>query len=178
MSELLAATLGAFAVIGIPFVAWFSRRATREGRLLLRVERLGSVLALMPLSPERDIFETHVNGAVADLNLWLDADNAKRRGFIRNVNRWTYSLGVLAALVVLPSIDATVNPWQSSLVGTIIGGTIAIVTIGTSFLLERSARSKAARAEEERDEAAAVLRMEALRRGEQLPECPPVKRHW
>jgi len=169
MPEFFAAALGALAVVGIPLVAWFSRRATREGRLLLRVEQLGSVFALMPSSPERDIFEVHVTSAIAELNSWLDADNAHRRRLIRNINGWTYCLGVLAVFIALPSIDTTANPWQSSLLGAAIGVTIAIMTMAASFLLERSARSKAARAAKERDEAAAALRMQAIRQGERLP---------
>ena len=176
MSEVFAAALGALAVIGIPLVAWFSQRATREGRLLLRVERLGSVYALMPISPEKETFEVHLTGAVADLNAWLDADNAKRRKTIRLVSGWTYAIGVVAVLIALPSVDTAKNPWQSSLLGAVIGVTIAAVTTGASFLLERSARAKSARAAKEREDAAAALRMEALRQGEPMPMAQPSKK--
>jgi hypothetical protein len=176
MSEVVGAVIGAIAVVCIPLAAWFSRRATREGRLLLRVERLGSVFALIPDSTEKDTFELHVIGAVADLNSWLDADNAKRRKLIRTINRWTYGIGVLAVFIALPSIDTSANPWQSSVLGTVIGLSIAGVTMGASFLLERSARAKSALAAKAREDAAAALRMEALRQGEPMPMAQPLKK--
>lgn len=176
MSEVIGAVIGAVAVICIPLVAWFSRRATREGRLLLRLERLGSVFALIPDSAEKDVFEVHLTGAAGDLNSWLDADNAKRRKLIRNINRWTYGIGVLAALFALPSIDSAANPWQSSLLGAASGVAIAAVTMGASLLLERSARSKSARAAKEREDAATALRIEALRQGEPMPIAVSVKK--
>jgi hypothetical protein len=175
MSEVFAAALGALAVIGIPIAAWFSRRATREGRLLLRVERLGSVYALIPTSSEKEKFAVHLVRATANLNAWLDVDNAKRRKTIRLVSGWTYGIGVIAVLVVIPTIDTDAHPWQSSLLGAVVGIAIAAVTMGTSFLLERSARTKASRAATEREAAAAALRMEALRRGESIPTLRPSK---
>lgn len=169
MSEIFVAALGVLAVIGIPIVTWFSRRATREGRLLLRVERLGSVYALMPISPEKDIFEVHLIGAITDLNAWLDADNAKRRKLIRLARGSTYAIGVVAVLIALPFMDAAANPWQAFLLGSIIGVASTAVTMGTSFLLEREARAKSALAAKEREDAAAALRMKALRKGEPMP---------
>ena len=53
MSDVTAAVVGAVAVTCIPVFAWFSRRATKEGRLLLRVDRLGKAYALMPDSDEK-----------------------------------------------------------------------------------------------------------------------------
>ena len=50
MTEIAGSIVGAAVVICIPLIAWFSRRATREGRLMLPVERLGIVYALMPHS--------------------------------------------------------------------------------------------------------------------------------
>ena len=169
MSEILPAALGALAVIGIPLVSWFSRRATREGRLLLRMERLGSVYALMPASPEKNTFGVYLIGAVADLNSWLDTDNAKRRRLISTINRWTYGIGVAAVFITLPSIDTTANPWLTSVLGAVIGLTIALITMSAAYFLERNARQKSARAAKEREDAAAAVRMEALRRGEPLP---------
>lgn len=169
MPEIIGAVVGALAVIGIPLVAWFARRATREGRLLLRVERLGSVHALMPESPEKSIFEVHLTGALDDLNSWMDLDNVKRRKLIRKINWWTYGIGAVAVLVTLPTIDPTVNPWQASLTGTVIGVAISVVTLGASFVLERSGRKKSAQKAAEREEAVAALRLEALRKGTRAP---------
>ena len=128
-------------------------------------------------SRERDIFEVHTTAAVAELNSWLDAENVNCRRLIRNIKIRTYWLGVLAVFMVLPSLDTTANAWQSSLLGALIGVTIAIITTGASFLLERSARSRATRSAKERDEAAAFLRTEALRQGERPPVSPRSLNH-
>jgi len=175
MSEVLAAALGAIALVGIPFVAWFSRRATREARLLLRVEKLGTAYRLMPSSPEKTTFESHLTRAIADVNSWLDPESATRRRLVRKINRWTYGFGVLALFVTFPLINTTENPWQSSFLGAGIGVAIAIITTVASFLVERNARTKSALAAKERDKAAAALRMNALRRGEPMPVSQPSK---
>ncbi|CAO1649202.1 hypothetical protein NYA9BBAC_00222 [Salinibacterium sp. NYA9b] len=175
MSEIFATVLGALAVIGIPLVAWFSRRATREGRLLLRIERLGAAYALMPISPEKDSFEVHLIGAITDLNEWLEADNAKRRKLIRLIHGWIYAIGVIAVFIAIPSLETAERPWQSFLIGSVLGITIAAVTIGASFLLERGARAKSALAAKEREEGAAALRMKALLKGEPIPMAQDFK---
>jgi hypothetical protein len=176
MSEVFAAALAALAVVGIPLVAWFSRRATREGRLLLRIERLGSVYSLMPASLEKNTFEVRVTEAVADLNRWLDEDNAKRRTIVRLISGATYAIGVVAVLIALPFLDAAANPLQSSLFGSVVGVAIAAVTTGASFVLERSASAKSARAAKEREGAADALRIEALRQGHPLPIPQPANK--
>lgn len=78
MNQLVGAVIGAIAVVSIPLVAWFSRRATREGRLLVRVERLGSAYRVMPASGERTEFEQHLRRAIAHLNDWLSIPRSER----------------------------------------------------------------------------------------------------
>jgi len=176
MSEVFAAALGAFAVLVIPLVAWFSRRATREGRLLLRIERLGAVYALMPASPERKAFETYLNASIGDLNAWLNADNAKRRRIIRLISGCAYVIGVVFVLAVIPYLDADADPWQTGALGSIVGFAIAAVSLLASLVMERSARTKSAAEAIAREEAAAAIRIEALRQGEPFPTVPTVKR--
>lgn len=165
MSELLAAALGALAVIGIPLVAWYSRRATREGRLLLRIQKFGSAYELMPESSEKETFRVHLTGAIADLNSWMDADNASRRKLIRRINGWTYGVGVAALLLSLPIVESPSQPWLASVLGTTIGFAIAIATMSASFVVERSARQKSAETARQRDEALAEARVAAFQQG-------------
>lgn len=166
MSALVGAIIGAVALICIPLIAWFSRRSTREGRLILRVERLGNVFALMPESSEKETFKAHVNSAVASLNSWLDPDNVKRRKTIRQVSFGTYAFCVVVVLFSALFVNTAKTPWFTSVVGIVLGVLIAVITQGTSFLLERSARVKKEKALVDSENAAAAVRMEALRRGE------------
>ncbi|HEX4402913.1 MAG TPA: hypothetical protein VHZ98_16450 [Galbitalea sp.] len=166
MPGIIGAVVGALAVIGIPIVAWLSRRVTQEGRRMLRVERLGTVYAVMPDSPEKDAFKVHVTGAIASLNSWLDPDNARRRRIVRGVSTVTYVVGVILVLVTVPFVDATKNPWFSSLFGIVIGFGIALITFGTSYILDRSTRAKKSREAAQQERAAAAARMDALMRGE------------
>jgi amino acid transporter len=169
MPEILGAVVGAIAVIGIPLVAWFSRRATQEGRLTLRVERLGTVYALMPNSAEKETFKSHLTGTIASLNSWLDPDNARRRRIIHRVSIATYVVCLVVVLCTAPFVDTARTPWFTSVLGVVIGLVVSLITFGTSYLLERSTRIKRERDTAEREEAAAATRMDALRRGEALP---------
>jgi hypothetical protein len=164
MYELVGPVIGAIAVIGIPLVAWLSRRSTREGRLLMRVERLGTAHALMPDSAEKNSFAVYLVAAISDLNSWLNPDNAKRRRLIRRIFGWTYALGVIAVLISIPAVNDESKPWLPSTLGISIGTGIAAITMGSSFLIERSARRKAALARKRAEDAESQARMEALLR--------------
>lgn len=166
MSEIIGAIVGALAVIGIPIAAWLSHRVTQEGRRTLRVERLGTVYAVMPDSLEKEAFKVHVTDAIASLTSWLDPDNARRRRIVRGVSTVTYIFGVILVLATVPFVGATKNPWFSSVFGIVIGFAVALITFGTSYILERSTRAKKSREAAEQERAAAVARMDALMRGE------------
>jgi uncharacterized membrane protein len=117
----------------------------------------------MPASPEKDTFGVYLTGAVADLNSWMDIENAKRRRLIRRINSWTYVIGVAGVLAALPVLDMAANPWLTSVVGAVAGSVIAVTTMAASHFVERSASQKSARAGKDREAAAATARMEALR---------------
>ena len=153
--QLLPAVIGAIALVGIPAVAWFSRRATREGRLLLRIERLGSAYALLPDSLERTTFERHLTVAVAALNDWLDESNKARRRLERKIFWWSYSIGVILVTAYVALTPFKTNPWVTGLVEVVVAGLISLVTYGSSSLLSRRARKDAA-----------DRRMQAISRGE------------
>ena len=170
MSDVTAAVVGAVAVTCIPVFAWFSRRATKEGRLLLRVDRLGKAYALMPDSDEKGTFEMHLRSAVAAVNDWLDEGNRARRKLQRELSVGAYILGVAAVLIALPFADTEQTPWFPSVLGVVVGIGIALVSFGSSFLLDRGARKTAMRQGRAREEAEASRRMEAIRTGRVPPE--------
>jgi hypothetical protein len=163
MPEITGAIIGALAAVGIPLIAWFSRRATHVGRLLLRVERLGTAFAVMPISAERDTFSVHLRQAIGELNEWLDQETAKRRKILRWVSGVTYAAGVSGAVWMVQSLDEGAKPWLSPVIGIVAGVAVSAISLGTQGLLDRSARVKrdsAARAAEAKE---AEARMEILR---------------
>lgn len=165
MSQLVGAVIGAIAVVSIPLVAWFSRRATREGRLLVRVERLGSAYGVMPASSERGEFEQHLRRAIAHLNDWLDTEKRARRRLQRQISGIAYVVGVLAVFVAIPLIGPG-NSVATSILGIVVGSLISIVGFGSTFLLERSATRQAEAGARAEAAAAERVRLDALRRGE------------
>jgi hypothetical protein len=166
MSDLLGPILATIAVVGIPLISWFSRRATHEGRLLLRVERLGAAYALMPDSAERAEFEQHLRQVVGSLNQWLDADNRARRQLRVALSAIVYVLGVSAVVVLVSFIgsgDSAVGFW----LGVAGGALVAVINFGISLLVDRWATRKAASKEQSERDAEASARLEALRLGKQ-----------
>jgi hypothetical protein len=166
MAEVFGPLVTAIAVVGIPLVSWFSRRATREGRLLLRVERLGSAFAVMPASAERTEFELHLRNAVALLNEWLDSENRDRRR-IRIAVLVAASLAALVVLIFAFPIVGAANTVGQTWLGVAVGSSIALINFGTSLLIERAAARKSAAREQSARAAEATARMEALRLGAQ-----------
>lgn len=141
MPELAGPLIGSLAVIVIPLVTWFGRRATHQGRLTLRVERLGAIFAVMPQSPEREEFSIHLRCAVGDLNEWLDPAAAKRRQILRVASGSAYTVGVAVAILLLQSVDQEAKPWISPLVGIGSGIAISAVSLATERILKRRARA-------------------------------------
>jgi hypothetical protein len=158
MSEVLAAVIGAAAVLVIPLVAWSSQRMTREGRLLLRVNRLGSAFALMPESHEKKAFEAHLRRAIGELNEWVDPTSKAQRAVQRVIGGFLYVLGV-AILFLVYELVGVQNTWLTSLLGVLIGCGIAAVSLMSGAVIQRvAAKREEARQQDER--------MERIRRGE------------
>jgi hypothetical protein len=159
MSEVAGAVIAALALLGIPVVTWFSRRATREGRLLLRIERLGAVYALMPPSEERETFEKFLRAAIRDLNKWMDLDSTKRRRIHRWVFGLTYGLGVVASVALVQSVDQQAKIWVSPIAGIGAGVVISMITLLASEILDRRAKNELETATNEKERAQIQARM-------------------
>ena len=165
MNEMLGPILGAIAVTGIPLVTWISSRATKERRLILRVNRLGGVYALMPESSEKDTFERHVTRAISKLNAWLDFNTARRRQIMRWVSGSVYVVGVSVAFAISESVDAGAKTWVSPLVGGAVGVAIPVLSSVTARVLDRNELMKSAAEKKASDEAATASRIQALSMG-------------
>lgn len=144
MIEFASALIGALVVASIPAIAWLSKRATREGRLMLRIQQLGSTFALMPESQEKEIFRGFLDSAVSELNAWLEPDNFKRRRLIRGSSIAIYVIGLISVFVLVPVTNAVDDPKFSVLIGSVIGILIVVATSLTSYFLERRSRRDAA----------------------------------
>jgi len=163
VSDLAPALLGALALIGIPIVAWLSQRVTREGRLLGRLRRLGTVYNLLPDSPEKDTFGAHITSVVSDLNAWIDSETLQRRVRTRLVWSITYSLGVAGSITVAVAVGKEDQPWLSFAIGLGFGVVITAVASGLTWMLDRRSQERAAKEANRKAEAAAAERIESLR---------------
>lgn len=158
MNEVVAAIIGAAAVILIPLFAWSSQRLTREGRLLVRVNRLGSAFAVMPQSPEKVEFEGYLRRAVADLNEWISPAKKAQRAVVRFIGGVLYIFGVAGLFIVYRTFGIE-NSFLTSLLGVLIGAGVAALSLMASNIIQRvAAQREDAQQREER--------MERIRRGE------------
>ena len=159
MPELLTALLSVIGVAVVPFVGWLSQRLTREARLLLRVNRLGSSLQFVPSSPEKSDLEKNLIIAVRDLNEWIDPINK----VIRAIQRLIGVLLFLAAswFMVWLQSESEVSPAVSFLTSLAIGAVVAGAIVSTGFLMQKTFTRR-------RSETELKKRIERLRRGEGL----------
>lgn len=169
MPELLSTGIGALALMLVSLVSWYSPRATYEGRLLLRVERLGAAYAVMPSSSEKESFERHLTGEIKKLNEWIDPNNARKRRIVRNVKVWLSLLALAGLLFVLPGLAPDLPPAVSAFVGFGVGTVIAIVAIVVEQTMEKLTRRRDESALAERNAAETEARISALRLGEAPP---------
>lgn len=162
MDAYFTAALGVLAVILIPGTRWVSQRVTREGRLLLRIQRLGVAYSVMPAGAARDEFASHIEAVTAELNGWLDPENRRRREAVRAFGFGVYVMGVVIAVVFIR--DASEQPWGQVFIGVLAGAIIVAFQEGASRLVRRRKIGRAKDAEREREAA----RHEAIRRGEPI----------
>lgn len=167
METLWGAIITALVLLLIPVVGWFSRRATKEGRLTLRVERLGTVYVAMPDSDEREMFKAHYLAAISDLNSWLDIDARA----LRQARRATYVITYLLGMVLVVVVSAQL-PKGDTVASTLAGFGIALVIIAGTFgggaALERLAARKQERELAKAKEADDDAKVELFRKGEPL----------
>ena len=128
MNEFLAAVIGALAVVIVPTVGWFSQRLTREGRLLLRIDRVGAAYALLPDSAEKSALEVHLRQAAADLNAWLEPDNKAIRMVRRTITSAIFIL-VVATLSTITTLAGIRDLAVTFALGLAAGGVAAVLSL-------------------------------------------------
>jgi hypothetical protein len=160
MEVVWGAVISASVFLAIPLFGWFSRRATKEGRLTLRVERMGTVYSAMPESAERTTYEAHYRRAIGELNNWLDIDAKALRRSVRAVFVFSYIFGIIVFTALGPLIAAD-NSVLTTLFGTLVAFIIGVGAYGGQYFLER----RATRRQEVEHKAA---KEKAFRKGEPL----------
>jgi len=169
MDQIVGDIIGGLALIAIPLVAWGSRRATSEGRKLLRVERLGNIYSVMPAGPDKAEFEKHVVRAIQNVNAWIDIDTVNRRILMRLLAVVTFLAGVACAIWVTTIPGPNVDDWFKFGTGIVFGSLIAIVNFISSTLLERRALAQRTSAQLRASGAHEEARRLAFKNGEQMP---------
>lgn len=135
MVDILAVLVNSLAVALVPFLGWLSQRWTREARLSARVNRLGSLLALIPESDQRETLSSHVLAATKELNGWIDpiARGVRRlQGFIGLI-----LLGLGVTFVIWLEQAAHLEPAFSLTVSISVGALVAIVSAGSGSALQK-----------------------------------------
>ena len=163
MEEMWAAIIGALALVGIPLAAWLSRRFTKEGRLLLRIERLGAAHAVVPDSEQRDALGRRLLLLVTELNAWIDVPKEKLRVSQRVLALCVFLVGFAVTVAVTSHIT---DPTLVVVIQIVAGVVIAFASIGVSTLLERWASKGEASRLSAAATAASAERYDALMRGE------------
>lgn len=163
MEQVWAAIIGAVALVGLPVGAWLSRRFTKEGRLLLRIERLGAVHEVVPDSPQRDALGRRVLLLVEELNEWIDVPKANLRLAQRVLGFIVFVVGLVLTTALTLRVD---DPALAVVIQVTGGVVIALSTIGLSALLERWATKREAGKRSAEEVAAVIARYEAIKRGE------------
>ena len=175
MADFLGSWLSALAVTGVSILFGSSQRFTREGRLLLRIQRLGSVYQLLPESAGKAELGQRISGIVDELNTWLDAETVKRRAIGRMVWVVTFVIGLVAAVVTTMSLNPTAQPWSSIAIGAAYGAAITASATGVMLVLDRQSRRRLEAAKASSSAEAFAKRVEELRRGE-APTSGPQER--
>jgi len=159
MLEIVPTLLAVLGTAVITAAAWFSKRATREGRLLLRIERLGAAYALLPESVEKKQLGGHLLRTAAALNDWLDVDAQRLRRVQWIATVVAFVLAVVASSYVVPAIASPGAQWLTSFaIGLGLGFLVLLTMLAGQFVLARSAR--------QRELARAAERYAAFARGE------------
>lgn len=141
MNEFFAALIGASAVVVVPLVAWLTQRFTQEGRLLIRIDRYGRAFALMPESSERDEFESHLLRSISELNRWLDPSNRRIR-LLQRLITWGLGVAMTVILAVVLGVLHIHDPALTFPIGLAAGAVVAMISIISGTLLEKSATRK------------------------------------
>jgi hypothetical protein len=136
--------LGAITVALIAVVGWAGPRWTKEGRLLMRIRRLGDAYALLPESSERDQLGTVITELAHELNAWNGPDQrtARRWRIGSSIGTLVIAYGVMIGFWSATSVEPSVLWIWSLIVGTMAGAlAVAVTEIAERVITRRAARA-------------------------------------
>ena len=166
MLDILGTVLPAVGVAVATALISIARFLPRRARLLSRVERLGTVFALMPESPQKARVERHLLRALEDLDDWLDPATARQRAWLRVVRWGLVVVSIVGLFAVQLASGRALDMWVGLLVGLAVGTGIALITSAAESLAQRMARRRQEVEVQMREESAAAKRHAAIVRGE------------
>jgi len=139
MDSISGAIVGAVTLIIVSFVGWFSQRATRESRLLAKVERFGNAYAAVPDSPEKAALKEHFLKSVQELN--GEFEEKPNRTLINTITILTSIVGVAVVFLLVPSGG------RISLLGILLGFVLGLlvggVNLAATWFINRRASARA-----------------------------------
>lgn len=134
MFDLLSFAISTLGIAAVPLFGWLSQRWTREARLSLRVNRLGSLLSLVPTSDQQRELEGHVLAAAKELNDWIDPINRGVRAVQTAISIIMLALGL--TLVVWMQSSVPLDLAWSLAVSVSVGALVAVTSIGVGTALQ------------------------------------------
>jgi len=113
MLDFASAVLGALVVVALAFARWVYPRATRKGRLLLELGRLGEAHSRLPDGDQKDRLASHLDAVGANLNDWLDPINRWKRNLQAASAGGLYLIAVVLVYLIAgsPGTPAAWIPW-------------------------------------------------------------------
>lgn len=141
MDSILGAIISALALLFVSFVGWFSQRASRESRLLAKVERFGNAYAVVPDSPERTALKGHLLKAVRDLN--GEFEEKPSRSLVNIITVITSVAGVALIAVASSNSGASGVQWVMVLSGLGLGLLVAGANLAATWFIYRRTSSRA-----------------------------------
>lgn len=148
VDSISSAVISATTLIAVTLIGWLSQRATRESRLLLKIERFGKAFAGMPESTEKDAFKGHYLKKVRELN--AEFEQKPSRVLINIVTVGMSILGVIAVILIAPAIAETNIEWLSALLGLVLGLLVGFVNLAATWLIYRRSSAQAFRQRSQR----------------------------
>lgn len=139
MDSIVGSVVGAITLVLVTFLGWFSQRATRESRLLLKVVRFGTAYAAVPESAEKQALRAHFLKQVSELN--GEFEGKQNRTLINVITVATSVVGLIVIFLLAPVVRS--DDWLGVALGAVIGLLIGGVNLAATWFINRRASARA-----------------------------------